>query len=63
VWVTRLVVLLLLLGFPVALFLAWAYEITPEGIKRTQPVPWTGQKLNYVVTALLGRSPPVDDRR
>src|SRR5881392_1698038 len=33
-WAVRLVVLLLVLGFPVALILSWAFEITPEGIKR-----------------------------
>jgi TolB-like protein/Tfp pilus assembly protein PilF len=32
-WAVRLVVVLLLLGFPVALVLSWAFEITPEGIK------------------------------
>jgi TolB-like protein/Tfp pilus assembly protein PilF len=32
-WAVRLVVLLLILGFPVALVLSWAFEITPEGIK------------------------------
>ena len=31
-WVMRLILLLLLIGFPVALALAWAYEITPEGV-------------------------------
>src|SRR5436190_11582668 len=35
-WVVRVVVLLLILGFPVALVLAWAVELTPEGIKRTE---------------------------
>jgi TolB-like protein/Flp pilus assembly protein TadD len=35
-WVVRSVVALLILGFPVALLLAWAYELTPEGIKRTE---------------------------
>jgi hypothetical protein len=34
----RLVVLLLVIGFPVALILAWAFELTPEGIKRTEEV-------------------------
>src|SRR5687767_3792200 len=34
-WAMRLVVVLVLLGFPLALILAWAYEMTPEGIKRT----------------------------
>ncbi len=37
-WAVRVVVLLLVLGFPVALILAWAFEITPEGIKRTEDV-------------------------
>jgi len=37
-WTVRLVVLLLVLGFPVALILAWTFEITPEGIKREEDV-------------------------
>jgi RNA polymerase sigma factor (sigma-70 family) len=37
-WAVRLVVLLLIIGFPVALILAWAFELTPEGIKRTEDV-------------------------
>src|SRR4051812_7627281 len=37
-WAIRMVVILLLLGFPVALVLAWAYELTPEGIKLTDEV-------------------------
>ncbi len=35
-WVLRLVVVLLLVGFPVAIALAWVYELTPHGIRRTQ---------------------------
>ena len=35
-WSTTLVLWLLVLGFPVALILAWALEITPQGIRRTQ---------------------------
>jgi len=35
-WMVRAVIVLLLLGFPVALVLAWAFELTPEGIKRTE---------------------------
>lgn len=59
VWAPTLVTVLLIFGFPVAVFLAWAYEVTPEGIKRTRRVPFgkvmpaTGQRLNYVVTAVL----------
>src|ERR1700759_5011797 len=37
-WAVRLVVILLILGFPVALILSWAFEITPEGIKRESDV-------------------------
>jgi TolB-like protein/cytochrome c-type biogenesis protein CcmH/NrfG len=36
-WTEQLVVLLVLLGFPVAVILAWAFEVTPEGIRRTEP--------------------------
>ena len=35
-WGVRLVVLVLMVGFPVALILAWAFELTPEGLKRTE---------------------------
>ena len=34
-WAVRLVIMLLALGFPVALVLAWAFDLTPEGVKRT----------------------------
>ena len=34
-WVVRMVIVLLALGFPIALLLSWAFDLTPEGIKRT----------------------------
>src|SRR5205809_3799059 len=37
-WVVRLVIMLVAIGFPIALVIAWAFEITPEGIKRTEDV-------------------------
>jgi TolB-like protein/Tfp pilus assembly protein PilF len=37
-WIIRLIVLLIIIGFPVALILTWAFEITPEGLRRTQDV-------------------------
>jgi TolB-like protein len=37
-WGVRLVVILIALGFPIALVIAWAFELTPEGIKRTEDV-------------------------
>ena len=58
-WAVRLVVLLLILGFPVALILSWAFEITPEGIKRADDVApdasitrRTGRKLVGITVAL-----------
>src|SRR6201982_148261 len=58
-WAVRLVVLLLILGFPIALFLAWAFEITPEGIKRAEDVSpqesitkHTGRKLVWLTVLL-----------
>src|SRR5499426_534568 len=35
-WAVRLVVLAMIAGFPIALIIAWAFELTPEGIKRTE---------------------------
>src|SRR5881275_1567097 len=37
-WVVRLVIALVVIGFPIALVIAWAFEATPEGIKRTEDV-------------------------
>ena len=35
-WGVRLVVLIIAIGFPIGLILAWAFELTPEGLKRTE---------------------------
>jgi TolB-like protein/Tfp pilus assembly protein PilF len=35
-WAIRLVILLVAIGFPIALIIAWAFELTPEGLKRTE---------------------------
>ena len=59
-WCVRLVIVLLALGFPVALILAWAYELTPEGIKRADKVGpdeaiqrHSGKKLNGLIIGVL----------
>jgi TolB-like protein len=59
-WVNSLLAFFLILGFPLAMFFAWAYEMTPEGIKREKDVNRTqsithvtGQKLNTAIIALL----------
>jgi TolB-like protein/predicted Zn-dependent protease len=48
-WVVRLVIAIVVIGFPIALVIAWAFEATPEGIKRTEiadamPAAATGHK-------------------
>jgi TolB-like protein/Flp pilus assembly protein TadD len=60
-WATKLVIVLVVLGFPLALIFAWAFELTPEGIKRTEDVPreesisrTTGRKLDFVIIGVLG---------
>src|SRR5215475_4454625 len=37
-WVVRLVIAIVAIGFPIALVIAWAFELTPEGLKRTEDV-------------------------
>lgn len=58
-WANEFVFLVLLIGFPVALIFAWAYEITPAGVKKTLDVDQTqsivfktGQKLNAAMAVL-----------
>src|SRR5713101_4849214 len=42
-WVVRLVIVLVAVGFPIALVIAWAFELTPEGLKRTEDVDLAAQ--------------------
>jgi len=60
-WVMQAVTLLVILGFPLALIFAWAFELTPEGIKREKDVQpaesmtgQTGRKLDFAIIGLLG---------
>lgn len=59
-WVMKMIITVVLLGFPVAIILAWAFEITPNGIRRTLETSETesntsnaGQKLKYGIICLL----------
>jgi TolB-like protein/Flp pilus assembly protein TadD len=53
-WAFRLVVVLLLIGFPITLILAWAYDVTPQGIRAT-PTPSTpGSHRRRNVIMLIG---------
>src|SRR5437899_3587910 len=56
-WTVRLVVLLLIIGFPIALIIAWAFEVTPEGIKRTEAADAAGQRSRggaWIYIVLIG---------
>jgi TolB-like protein len=59
-WVLKSVIVVLLLGLPMAIVFAWAFEMTPEGLKREKEVdrsqsitPQTGKKLDRVIIAVL----------
>jgi TolB-like protein/Flp pilus assembly protein TadD len=59
-WVMKTVLFLLIIGFPLALIFAWAFELTPEGIKldedvvRSESVTHrTGRKLDFAIIGLL----------
>jgi TolB-like protein/Tfp pilus assembly protein PilF len=58
-WVVRLVVLLIIIGLPIALFLTWMFEITPDGIKRTEtadrmPVAVRPKKRVWMYVVVIG---------
>ena len=59
-WVMQTIMLVMVLGFPVVVFFSWAYEVTPEGIKRESEVDRsqsithiTGHKLDRAIIAVL----------
>jgi TolB-like protein/Flp pilus assembly protein TadD len=53
-WTLRLVIVLLLAGFPVALILAWAYDVTPQGIQATPAPPGTHRRRNVIALTAIG---------
>ncbi len=55
-WALRLVITLLLLGFPIALMLAWAYDITPQGVRATptSAVPGSHRRRNVIMLVATG---------
>ncbi len=59
-WVMQAFMLALGLGFPLALFFAWAFELTPEGLKKEKDIDrtasitsQTGRKLDYIIIAVM----------
>ena len=55
-WTFRLVVVLLLIGFPIALILAWAYDVTPQGIRATPTIsaPGAQRRRNLIMLIATG---------
>ncbi len=53
-WTLRLVIVLLLVGFPVALILAWAYDVTPQGIQATPAPSGTHRGRNVIALTAIG---------
>src|SRR5262249_11433163 len=67
-WVVRLVVMVTILGFPIALIIAWAFEMTPEGLKRANDVApneyvprWSTRRFVALIisVAILGAAVPL----
>jgi len=59
-WVMQVIMLLLAIGFPIALLFAWAFEMTPEGLKKEKDVDRsqsitqsTGRRLDFAIIAVL----------
>jgi TolB-like protein len=59
-WVGKTVLFILVLGFPLAIFFAWAFEMTPEGVKKEKDVDrsqsithQTGRKLEFLIVGML----------
>src|SRR4029077_18848551 len=58
-WLIRLLVVLIILGLPIALVMAWAFESTPQGIKRTEeadaiPTEGAHAKRSWIYVAIVG---------
>src|SRR5436189_1177610 len=58
-WVVRLIIVLIAIGFPIALVIAWAFEITPQGIERTEvadtmPLAAGQKKHAWIYVAIVG---------
>ncbi len=55
-WALRLVIVLLLMGFPIALILAWAYDITAQGVRATPTtgIPRSHRRRNIVMLVVTG---------
>ena len=69
-WSVTLVTALVLIGFPLALLFAWAFELTPEGLKLEKDVdrsrsitPQTGRKLDFIIIGIMAVATLITLRR
>src|SRR5499427_4590714 len=57
-WVVRLVIVAVAIGFPISLVIAWAFELTPQGLKRTEDVDASGERVPkkhaWIVVVIAG---------
>ena len=58
-WIVRLVIVLIAIGFPIALVIAWAFEVTPQGIERTEvadamPAVASGKRHAWIYVVVIG---------
>src|SRR5437667_1340340 len=57
-WIVRLVIVVVAIGFPIALVIAWAFGLTPEGLKRTEdvdlPAGYTSKNRIWIYVAVIG---------
>src|SRR5438132_713345 len=56
-WIIQMIVLVIVIGFPIALVLAWAFELTPEGLKRTEDADLSRPRLKsqaWIYVAVIG---------
>lgn len=57
-WVVRLVIAAVAIGFPITLVIAWAFELTPSGLKRTEDVDLSGERVPkkhaWIVVVIVG---------
>src|SRR6184192_297071 len=51
-WSLRLVIVLLLIGFPIALILAWAFDVTPQGIRATPSTPAVPRRRRNIIALI-----------
>jgi TolB-like protein/Flp pilus assembly protein TadD len=53
-WAMTLIVVFLLVGFPIAMVLAWVFDVNPEGIQRTEPLPGSAPRMQIQMRAAYG---------